>query len=416
MKKHTIKLQVGGLLYSDRPSIRDLKNDTMNRKIASHNGKTLPASTTAVSSTRVQTLKIGKVATDEEKRTKAEDENKKAQLLSQQQARKDWVQGSMEEAYKSPLMSPGYATPEGLAIGAIQGATKIGPDLNDGNYVAAGFDLLQILPIMSNIKTMYKLNPYAEKLNTANKSYRVAGHSSYEDFLQAKVVRSKNMMPENPSIQERFAARPTSFPSFQKGFADTHYLPKEGGVIYETAVPTFRSGEVNPVTGKTIGGRHYAHRPIDMKTGKVITELPSKDVRVFQGKPHWLKGFQEMPAESNNYLQVAVQKPAAFAMKEVEEISANNVRRLMAGRASDSTPLPKNMEPYISRYEKPISREQEVFENSFPVEQRSRFIDDRTVHLDNAGNTIRDPRVPYTGPTRKHGGLLYNIKTKKDRE
>jgi hypothetical protein len=32
-------------------------------------------------------------------------------------------------------------------------------------------------------------------------------------------------------------------------------------------------GELNPVTGKQIKGRHYAHRPIDMETGAVITDL-----------------------------------------------------------------------------------------------------------------------------------------------
>jgi hypothetical protein len=33
--------------------------------------------------------------------------------------------------------------------------------------------------------------------------------------------------------------------------------------------------ELNPVTGKQIKGRH-AHRPIDMETGAVITDLPKR--------------------------------------------------------------------------------------------------------------------------------------------
>jgi hypothetical protein len=77
------------------------------------------------------------------------------------------------------------------------------------------------------------------------------------------------------------------------------YLPEKGGVVYETNVPTFKRGELNPVTGKQIKGRHYAHRPIDMETGAVITDLPAKDVKVFDSKPHWRSGFQETGKNKN---------------------------------------------------------------------------------------------------------------------
>ena len=51
----------------------------------------------------------------------------------------------------------------------------------------------------------------------------------------------------------------------------------------------FKRGEINPVTGQVIRGRHYAHRPINMQTGEVITQLPASDVKVFKAKPHWLR-------------------------------------------------------------------------------------------------------------------------------
>jgi hypothetical protein len=52
------------------------------------------------------------------------------------------------------------------------------------------------------------------------------------------------------------------------------YLPQRRGVVYETNVPTFKR-ELNPVTGKQIK-EDITHRPIDMETGAVITDLPKK--------------------------------------------------------------------------------------------------------------------------------------------
>ena len=144
------------------------------------------------------------------------------------------------------------------------------------------------------LSNTYKLNPLAEKLKNPNNSYRVAGIDSYEDFIKSGVLRSKTNLPENPTVLDRMNARPTAFPSFQKGFADINYLPENGGVIYETNLPTFRRGDINPVTNLPIKGRHYAHRVIDPNSGNAVSEIPSSSVKVFEGKPDWLKGFKEM--------------------------------------------------------------------------------------------------------------------------
>jgi hypothetical protein len=74
-----------------------------------------------------------------------------------------------------------------------------------------------------------------------------------------------------------------------------NYAPKEGAVIFETGLPTYRRGDINPVTGNAIRGRHYAHRVIDPKTGKALSEIPGKDIKMFEGKPNWLKGYKEVP-------------------------------------------------------------------------------------------------------------------------
>jgi hypothetical protein len=151
------------------------------------------------------------------------------------------------------------------------------------------------------LSNAYKLNPFAERLNNANKSYRVAGMDALEDFQNTGVLRSQRALPENPTFLDKVKARPTSFPSFQKGYADLNYLPNEGGVIFETGLPTFKRGEINPVTNTAIGGRHYAHRVINPETGGVLSEIPASDIKVFGDKPHWLQGYKEVPKPVSNF-------------------------------------------------------------------------------------------------------------------
>ena len=145
------------------------------------------------------------------------------------------------------------------------------------------------------LSNAWKLNRNAEKLNDATKSYRVAGLDAFDDFKNTGILRSiTSNAPEGASLSERMMSRPTGFPSFQKGYADMRYAPEEGAVIFETGLPTFKRGEINPVTGNRIKGRHYAHRVINPETGATMTEIPAADVRVFGDKPHWWKGYQEL--------------------------------------------------------------------------------------------------------------------------
>lgn len=159
----------------------------------------------------------------------------------------------------------------------------------------------------SVLKNAYKINPYAEKLVNPKKSYRVAGLDARADFEATGVLRVKTPeVPAGASLIERMMGnRPTGFPSFQKGYADMRYLPEEGGVVFETSLPTYKRGQINPVTGKQIKGRHYAHRVINPHDGRTLSEIPGGYIKMFEGKPHWLKGYQELrnPAGSQETLK-----------------------------------------------------------------------------------------------------------------
>jgi hypothetical protein len=156
-----------------------------------------------------------------------------------------------------------------------------------------------------HLRNAYNLIPEGSfsgysKLRNADKSYRVAGMDAYNDFVESGVLRSKTPdMPVGASLEERIiGARPTGFPSFQKGFADLRYLPDNGGVVFETGLPTFKRGEINPVTGQRIKGRHYAHRVIDPNTGATMSSIPGENISVYGSSPHWLKGYPRISVPS----------------------------------------------------------------------------------------------------------------------
>jgi hypothetical protein len=198
---------------------------------------------------------------------------------------------------RAPIMSDAVAWGLGneLLGGAMGYAAKnAGPFLNVAKKAIGTEEGL--------LSNAYKLNPWAERLNNVNKSYRVAGLDALEDFQKTGILTSKNTAPSTliEGTDFMLPPRPTSFPSFQKGYADLNYLPKEGGAIFETALPTFKRGEINPVTGFPIKGRHYAHRVIDPKTGNALGGIPASDIRAFGDKPHWLQGYKEVPKPASN--------------------------------------------------------------------------------------------------------------------
>ncbi len=98
-----------------------------------------------------------------------------------------------------------------------------------------------------------------------NNFYRIINEDGYRDFVDNKIVRSRQETQEmkDMSVRERINFRhPTPFPSFAKGVPNLEYAKKgEYNYILESDVPMYCKGDKNPVTGYTIHSKHGAYRP-----------------------------------------------------------------------------------------------------------------------------------------------------------
>ncbi len=242
--------------------------------------------------------------------------------------------GSTPSSIKQRDRNMRYVGPtdsEKLMISLLNPLNYLGP----GELISGGRNLFRGAEGVKNIvnaskesgllSNAYRINPFAEKLNNANRSYRVAGLDALQDFQNTGVLRSVQQgAPEGATLLQKTLNRPTSFPSFQKGYADLRYLPEEGGAIFETSLPTFRRGDINPVTGKQIRGRHYAHRVIDPSTGEALSSIPGANIKAYGDKPHWVKGFQEIPNPNETGLlpnsTAASAKSGTFKLKYPESL------------------------------------------------------------------------------------------------
>ena len=121
---------------------------------------------------------------------------------------------------------------------------------------------------------------------------------AYKDFIDSGVLRSKPRTSQLEDDVINVGNRPTTFPAFNKGSADLRYLPKEGGVVFETSLPTYKRGETNPVTNLPIKGRHYAHRVIG-ENGEAVNSISKNDITVRESTPHWLRGYRKLDKNGN---------------------------------------------------------------------------------------------------------------------
>ena len=290
------------------PSVRDLITDTMNRKIQEHKGKGKETSVTKKDNTKTVTPK-------ETKKLSGKQQNELAQRQSEEQANKDWVQGSMEEAYKSPLMSPGYFTPEGMAIGALQGATKMGPDLYEGNYKGAALDALMMLPEAGNI--VKKLIPIKTPAGFQNRvfdsniqlgEYEGVGHLS-EPGYNYRVLSPKeiNAIQESKGVFPRVGKQ-------KGGNANVKYWTKGNKKNWfgdKADLETIRVNETNFNPDKIVNSKHV--ELYNKQTGKFnplkqggiikddrgqwdhpgeITEIGSNDITM-EGVPYDVLGVSD---------------------------------------------------------------------------------------------------------------------------
>lgn len=183
------------------PSVRSIRNDAMNRKIQESKGRGKETTVTQKDNTRTVTPK-------EIKKLSGKEQNELAQRQSEEQARKDYVQANMEEAYKSPLMSPGYFTPEGAAIGALQGATKMGPDLYEGDYKAAAMDALMMLPIAipaaKTLKNIKNINPEGKIFSGMNNELNNMAIQNTERYMAKRTPTTSTLSSEMEPYVSRY--------------------------------------------------------------------------------------------------------------------------------------------------------------------------------------------------------------------
>ena len=275
----------------EHPSVRSIQNDTMNRKIQEYKGRDKETTVTQKDNARI-------IIPKEIKKLTGKQQNELAQRKSEEQANKDWVKGSMEEAYKSPLMSPGYFTPEGMTIGAMQGTTKLGPDLYDSNYKEAALDALTILPETGNIakalgpsegllSNAYKVNPWVFKPNPES-YYRMIGDEGLSDLQNVGHVRS------NPNT---FYA--DKHPFFSKGYPIDGRI---GDSVIDGAI--YSGNNMIEVGGNNeIGNRFVKNRWADaapdpnifVARDKIAIDNPN--LKVY--KKDWLQGYKEVPKQKD---------------------------------------------------------------------------------------------------------------------
>jgi len=151
------------------------------------------------------------------------------------------------------------------------------------------------------LRYTYKINPTAKgSVFTpleANMNYRYVNQAGYDDALKTFLVKA-NSIGDNSVFR-----RPTEFPSFSKGkpakaFKNTDSTPH---YLMQSDVPMYARGEINPITGRKIVGRHGAARPIDPNTGEVMSALNLEDINnIYKADPHWLKGYEKVYRSPKN--------------------------------------------------------------------------------------------------------------------
>jgi hypothetical protein len=237
--------------------------------------------------------------TTEQQNQKAYQESK---LQGEKELAKNWAQSSMQEAFKHPLMSPGYFTPEGVAVAALQGAVKLGPDLYNEEYLGAAEDALMMLPFAPKgfqaakqagkflteetaLKNAYKLNPKAFKPKP-DSYYRALGDTGYQDALESGVLRPKQTATDNWMMNNTDNRGKTWF--------------SKGELITARDNPNILLGYKGPDMVEYSGKNLTESIPKRNRVyGSSDSQIPidSKDVQFY--REDWLKGYKKMP--KNNF-------------------------------------------------------------------------------------------------------------------
>ena len=114
-------------------------------------------------------------------------------------------------------------------------------------------------------------------------------------------------------------------------------------------------------------------------------------------------------------------KKAKAAIKKGKDIETAPLRELFTQPDiyPTSSPLPKNMEPYLSRKVYPFNKEQEIFESFLPIDAQIKNVDLKSIRYDADGNII--PNMEYGGEidkaqwgallklAKKYGNKIFNF-------
>ena len=94
-------------------------------------------------------------------------------------------------------------------------------------------------------------------------------------------------------------------------------------------------------------------------------------------------------------------KKAKAAIKKGKDIETAPLRELFTQPDiyPTSSPLPKNMEPYLSKRVYPFNKEQEIFESFLPIDAQIKNVDLKSIRYDADGNII--PNMEYGGEIDK---------------
>lgn len=214
------------------------------------------------------------------------------------------------------------------------------------------------------LSNTYKINPLAYKPNPES-YYRTIGNNGYQDSFETGILRANPTGSRADPVLGINMSRPSDVPYFAKGEIG-NYPGKE--IVAEVNKPLYKRGDINPVTNEQIKGRHWGYRNID-ESG-TAANINIDDVKFLQ--KDWLKGYKEVARKTDK------------AIKEFKKLPFNT-----PNTKPTSGPLSKEMEPWLSKYEKPISKEEEIFESFLSPTRQEERLQSRTINLDRYGNIIK---------------------------
>ena len=137
----------------------------------------------------------------------------------------------------------------------------------------------------------YKINPWAGKLATYN---RVVGDDAIADLRSSGLVRAGDYGGVESNFGSFDGVRTTPYPSFGKGVPRQVYIDQ---TIQQGKTPFVISTD-RSMKASNLGrhGKGSTMFPVD-ETGKYMPSFSADDVKVFDVKPHWLKGYKEVSKE-----------------------------------------------------------------------------------------------------------------------